>query len=1001
MTTSSSVNETIRHLLRAALLPGFALSLLAALWTTTHYQVKTERESARNEAVAHSQSLAHTLAEHVGHILRQTDHATQLFKLKFEETDGRLRLPEFTKHNGLMDSVLPAKLDLPIALINKDGKVVDSAHAFMPDNVSGEAWFRTLASATADTPLFTTPIADARSKKWHIQVSRPLTNRQGEFAGVIVIMIDPAYFVDDYDRLNVDDQGTLVLMSRDAGLSIGRVGERIFISDQVDFVPPREPGHPADELVATRAFDQVTRIYSYRDMPRYSLVAVVGISEDTAMAHFERRRVAYLWSTIAATLMILGVSSALMLQSARLRASIVAAREAQATLRAAADGSLDAVVIFQAWPGRGRKTTDFVITDINERAAAMMKYERSQLIGQKAFSMLPRLQQTGFFDTYLKVHESGQPLEEEVELRTGDDPPFWLHHQIVPIGGGVAVTSRNITERKRTEIEMRNNRNFLHSLIDHLPLLIYVKCVQCSSLGTMIVWNKAAESVTGYRAGDVVGRLDTDAFPPDFALRNADEDRAMVANPVVNDNPDKPLPLADGSLRYLHTISVPLFDESGKVEYILCIAEDITRRREQEQALRSNEAAMAAVTNASPLGLVRADINGACTYANRMFETITGLRHEQALGMGWLDAVHPEDRGFLAAAFEHQQVNKEPFKVTLRSLHPAGHVVIITVKISAVRIGDAIEGYVGTLDDVTSLHEAELALQESESRLRTIADTLPAMVAYIDANQVYRFHNIAYDREFGQGRRQVEGRTIAQAVGAERYARLEPYINRVLKGETLVFEETDERNGVERTLEATYIPQLAQDGTTVVGFHVMRQDITSQKREKKRLIKLAQVDALTGLVNRAGFLHKLAEAMATAAESGQTMALMYMDIDRFKPVNDTYGHNVGDALLKTFSARLTHTMRATDTIARLGGDEFTIIMEKIARPDDASHIAEKIVAAMQAPFKLDDITVSVSASVGLAFYSGGAMTPEALLKEADMLLYQAKEGGRNTYRAAA
>jgi diguanylate cyclase (GGDEF)-like protein len=230
---------------------------------------------------------------------------------------------------------------------------------------------------------------------------------------------------------------------------------------------------------------------------------------------------------------------------------------------------------------------------------------------------------------------------------------------------------------------------------------------------------------------------------------------------------------------------------------------------------------------------------------------------------------------------------------------------------------------------------------------------------------------------------------------------LAPYIARVLGGETLVFEEHDETAGVERTLEVTYIPQLGEDGAGVVGFHVMRQDITSQKREKKRLLKLAQVDALTGLANRAGFLQKLNSTMQESADDGHLMAVMYMDIDRFKPVNDTHGHDVGDALLKAFSARLTHTLRASDTIARLGGDEFTIIMEKIARPEDAATIAAKIVAAMRKPFELSGLSVSVSASIGLAFFRGGPIDPDALLKQADTLLYQAKQAGRDTYRAAA
>jgi diguanylate cyclase (GGDEF)-like protein len=181
----------------------------------------------------------------------------------------------------------------------------------------------------------------------------------------------------------------------------------------------------------------------------------------------------------------------------------------------------------------------------------------------------------------------------------------------------------------------------------------------------------------------------------------------------------------------------------------------------------------------------------------------------------------------------------------------------------------------------------------------------------------------------------------------------------------------------------------------------MRQDITAQKREKQRLLKLSQIDALTGLTNRAGFLQKLTDTMVDCRHEGLMMAVMYMDIDRFKPVNDTYGHSVGDQLLKVFSARLTHAVRASDTVARLGGDEFTIIIERLAKSEDAEMLAAKIVTAMQAPFELDAATVSVSTSIGVTWYGDEHMSPAELLNRADMLLYQAKQAGRNTYRAGA
>jgi diguanylate cyclase (GGDEF)-like protein/PAS domain S-box-containing protein len=1000
VTSASILRKSARRLFRVALLPVFALALTVAMWVAVVVQISLERQSSHGEAVAHSQALARVLAEHVSHILRQSGHATQLFSLRHAETDGQYRLASFAQRGGLLDSVLPVRLELPMAVLDRNGDTVDTIHGFGAANLAGEAFFKALANNRSDPHLLSTPIVDARSGKWQIRVARGLADRDGRFTGAVVIMIDPNLFVDDYDRMNVGDNGAQILMTP-GGLAAGRSGERLFISSHLAFMPQRQSGASSDELVPQSPLDATPRIYSHSPVPRYGLSAIVGIESEVALARFERHRKRYMGIALASSLLIAAIVAVLMRQSAQLRSAIRTARNAQSTLRAATDGSLDGLLILKAWPSAMDQVTDFVIEDINERGAALFGKERAALLGQKAFALMPRYHQTGFFARYLQVCRDGVAVEEEVEVILDADAPRWIHHQIVPLDGGVAVTSRDITARKRAEIEIHNSRSFLQSLIDHLPLLVSVKSVREHNRGAMIIWNKAAEVATGYPAAQVVGAVDANLFPPGFALFDPDQDQAMLARPAVTELPERPLRGPDGALHYLRSLSVPLLDARGKVEFILCIAEDVTLKRAQEQSLRAGEAHLAAVTSASPLGLIRADLRGRCTYVNKRFETITGQTREESLGLGWLNAFEVDAGAYMHKVFEHQRSHDEPFMQVSRCRRHDGKILWVSAKTAAIRLDGKITGFIGTIDDITTLREAEMALRESEARLRTIADTLPTMVAYIDAGEVYRFQNRAYDREFGHDGIEVLGMTVRDAVGEQRYRQVEPRLRRALAGETLTFEEQDGVEGFERTMEVTYIPQHGDDGATVVGFHVMRQDITSQQREKKRLLKLAQIDQLTGLANRAGFLQKLAEAMRSSADEGRLMALMYMDIDHFKPVNDTYGHHVGDSLLKAFSARLAQTLRASDTLARMGGDEFTIITETLGRREDAEILAEKVVAAMQAPFELDEMTVYVSASIGLSYYNGEAISPDTLIKQADRLLYQAKEGGRNTYRAAA
>ncbi|TFW21335.1 sensor domain-containing diguanylate cyclase [Duganella callida] len=862
----------LRRLYRVILLPAFGAALLICMWLTTLYQVRQEKLTAHYEAVLHSQSLSRTLAEHSNDLLRQTAHATQLFKLKYEETGGGLRLPEFTRKNGLLDSLLPTKLDLPLAILDREGNVIDSKNGYFAPDIRSQPFFRNHASNPSDTALVSTPVVDARTKKWHIQISRRLNNANGSFAGVVLVMMDPAYFVEDYDRLDVDPGGAVMLISRENGMLAARIDDQVIISDSIDFTSVQSSAAQSpDELQLKRPFDNIERVYGYTEMPRFMLMAVVGNPTRSAMARFERRRDMYYAATLAASVLVALFVYLLMRQSYRLRHSARQVIEAQLMLRAAADASLDAVYLFKACRMRGahREILDFTIADLNENGARLLGYTSAEIKNKRLIEVMPALHSNGFVEKFRHVLEARQPLEEEFEVDFLPNRDLhWLHHQIVPITDGVAVTVQDITQRKETEL-----------------------------------------------------------------------------------------------------------------------------------AMRKNQAELAAVNDASPLGLLRADATGHCTYVNRTFELITGLTREEALGDAWMRAVHPHDRALLKAALKQMAKTRLPHRDTLRCVHPDGQIIWVSFKIAAMVVDDKVYGYVGTVDDITHIRKSVIALRESEARLRTIADTLPAMVAYIDAEQVYRFHNLAYEREFNRTGAAVLGKTIRETMGEQRYAFLQPYILSALAGETLTFEEDDNSDAIERTFEVVYIPQMDEEGASVIGFHVMRQDITVQKREKQRLLRLSQVDALTGLTNRAGFLQKLHDAMAASRENGHLMALMYMDIDRFKPVNDTFGHAVGDALLKAFSARLTQTMRASDTIARLGGDEFTIIMERMHRIDDAAALAAKIVAAMQAEFDLDGTVVSISTSIGLTYYRDEDVSPAELLNRADILLYEAKQAGRNTYRA--
>ena len=513
--------------------------------------------------------------------------------------------------------------------------------------------------------------------------------------------------------------------------------------------------------------------------------------------------------------------------------------------------------------------------------------------------------------------------------------------------------------------------------------------------GVVLAVNPAAAAALGYAVNELIGRPMQDFVPPplrrEFAAylkRIADRhsDRGLLY--LVHRN---------GEQRVWEFHNRLVFEADG-TPFVMGSAQDVTANRIAERRLRQQRAAMEAVNNAALVGLFHTDASGEWTYVNSTYERISGLHAAQAARGGWLDAVHPDDRARVASEWAHAAHNGTRYHSDHRYVQADGRVVWVHVQAAPIVLDGDVSGHVGCVEDVTARHHAEQSLKRSEQRLRTIADALPAMIFYLDARQRFVFANAAYERVYGGGR-SVVGRYMRDVLDAANYEQRRPWVLRALAGERVSFEIDQTIDGATRCLEFNYIPQRDEGEHDVVGFHALVLDVTQQKREEQRLTQLAEIDPLTGLVNRAGFTLRLTRALARSRDQQTTLAAMYLDVDHFKQINDTHGHAVGDALLKAFAQRLTASLRSSDVAGRLGGDEFAVISEGVKRREYAAAVAAKIVTAMRKPFVIDGVTLRVTTSVGLAF-GGGSDAPEAILARADGALYRVKQAGRNGYRAA-
>jgi len=394
--------------------------------------------------------------------------------------------------------------------------------------------------------------------------------------------------------------------------------------------------------------------------------------------------------------------------------------------------------------------------------------------------------------------------------------------------------------------------------------------------------------------------------------------------------------------------------------------------------------------------VVRMSAEGAPSYVSPAIRQVLGYEPEEFLRARW-DLVHPDDIPQASEAFLRIASTGVPEAVTFRIRHRDGH--LVWVEVSTTRVQDdpkAPPELIASARDISLRMAALAALDESQARLRAVADNMPALIVHVDAEERYTFINAYYERLFGRKPEELIGRTVREARGEEAYAEWGPYIQRAIAGEELKFEREPSDSSAQRYLQSHFVPDTAPDGTHR-GFYALTFDITPLKEAERALEKLARVDTLTGLGNRRQFDERLERAIARSRRHETPLMLMSFDLDKFKHINDTYGHPAGDAVLRAFAARLASSVRDVDSVARLGGDEFVVLIEDATTPDVAEVIAQKVITAMQEPVPAEGHALQVATSIGIA-YTTAAGSGRALIALADKALYDAKAAGRNTWR---
>jgi len=429
----------------------------------------------------------------------------------------------------------------------------------------------------------------------------------------------------------------------------------------------------------------------------------------------------------------------------------------------------------------------------------------------------------------------------------------------------------------------------------------------------------------------------------------------------------------------------------------LPIAIVLTERRALTRRLASREHQYRMLADYSRDLVIRFDANGVRSYVSPSVTEMLGWTREELATPRW-DIVHPEDLGPLQQALANLHATGGVTTVQYRVRHKKGH--YITIEAHARLVPGAHPGdppdviYSGR--DVTLRVAAEQALEQNQRRLRAITDNLPAFVIHVDRDERYTFANAYTGRMLGIDVETMIGKPVREVMGEKIYSEIKPHMDAALRGATATFEIEREFQGRRHHYQSTYVPDVDVAGA-VHGFYAVTFDISQLKLAERELTRLARYDTLTGLANRLHFRERLELAILRHQRLGRPIALLYLDIDHFKSINDTFGHAVGDAVLCEFAQRLAESVRVTDFAARLGGDEFIVLIEDIDESDAAETVARKLIARMRDLIGASGHELAVTTSIGIAFCRE-PLAADAMMLMADTALYEAKAAGRNTYR---
>ena len=401
------------------------------------------------------------------------------------------------------------------------------------------------------------------------------------------------------------------------------------------------------------------------------------------------------------------------------------------------------------------------------------------------------------------------------------------------------------------------------------------------------------------------------------------------------------------------------------------------------ELLAQNEALFDALADRAPVGVFVCDASGAAVYVNERLCGLTGVPNEKLLGDGWARALHPDDAERVQTDWAEASAAGRDFQGEYRFLRPDGGVRCVEGSAAAVRGSEGLLlGWVGCCVDLT-------ARKLSDERYRELFEHASEAIFVLSTVGEVTAINRAGEKLTGYRRDELVGMQLFDLIAPENVERARKTFQRRLDG---VKNEVAEYQMISKIGTRVFVEvsgRLVEQDGTALGIEAIARDTSERHAFEQKLLYHATHDALTGLPNRTLFHDRLGQALARATRSGSKVAVMLLDVDDFKRINDSLGHAASDELLRGLAPRLQQQLCGSDSVARLGGDEFAFVFEDITREQDLISMAQRLLAAVTA---LRDHSQRVTASLGIAI-AESSDTAETALSNADTAMYKAKKAG--------